>query len=317
MALDKIVEIKLTDIHADYDWNCRTGNPAEAGDSGGEAEENEFKGLIESIRARGQDQAVTVKPRGKGFFLVVGFRRYSAMQVIAEGNKNATIKCIVKTLSDIEAKSLNIRENTARKQVSPPDLMKGLADLRDLHRKSGGAPTIDALAAEVGMGRGYASRLFKIKDNVLPKILEAWHKAPASIGVNKMEEIAKFDKPRQEEAFEAMLPKAGRGSRSDKKAWLESAHNEAIRVGTFLGKLEHLKLINTDGLDFSKHLEHCVKVKDGDAAPTKNQREALVKEITDAWQAALTPPPPEEKKEKEPKVDKAKDGKAAKGATAN
>lgn len=312
---EKVVEILLSAVHADYEWNCRriAGKEETAADGAvdGKDQVNEFDALKSSLRSRGQDQAVIVRPRGKGYALVVGFRRFKALQEIAEEDKNtktATVKAIIRELNDVEAKSLNIRENTARKDLPPTDLCKSLIDLRELYVKAKGAPTITALADEVGLGRAYASKLFSIADKATPKVLKQWFEAPAAIGVVKMTEVIKVEKDRQEEAFQALLPQSGRGKGGGRKAWLKGAENEAKRVGTFLGTLERKGLISTDGLDFEVSLEDCIKMGQGDAKATEKQRAELVKVISEAYEAAMNPAPKEEK------VKGGKDKSAAKDA---
>lgn len=321
---EKIVEIPLSKIHADFEWNCRRIAGEEETSTEGNEQGNEFKGLVESLKARGQDQAVIVRPRGQGYALVVGFRRFKAMQTIAteEGTlKTATIKAVIRELNDVEAKSLNIRENTARKDLLPTDLCRALVDLKALYEKHKGAPTVTALADEVGIGRPYASKLFAIAEKAHPKVLQQWYETPAAIGVVKMTEVIKHDKnegngARQAQALAELLPTAGRGKGGGRKAWLKGAENECKRVGTFLGTLERKGLIDTSNLDFEVSLEDCVKMGQGDAKATDKQRAELVKTITTAYEAALKPPVEKAEKAKDGK-DKGKDKGANSEAAAN
>lgn len=317
---EKIVELPLSKIHADLEWNCRRIAGDKETSTEGNEQGNEFKELILSLRARGQDQAVIVRPRGQGYSLVVGFRRFLALQAIAAedgASKTATIKAVIRELNDVEAKSLNIRENTARKDLLPTDLCRALVDLKALYEKHKGAPTVQGLADEVGIGRPYASKLFSIADKAHPKVLQQWFDAPAAIGVVKMTEVIKHDKnegngARQAQALAELLPTAGRGKGGGRKAWLKGAENEAKRVGTFLGTLERKGLIDTDALDFEVSLEDCIKMGQGDAKATDKQRAELVKVITTAYETALKPPV--EKAEKTEKGEKGK-GKDAKGTS--
>lgn len=314
---EKIIEIPLSKVHADLEWNCRRLAGSQETSTEGNEQGNEFKELILSLRARGQDQAVIVRPRGQGFALVVGFRRFLALQAMAAEDgttKTATVKAIVRELNDVEAKSLNIRENTARKDLLPTDLCRALVDLKALYEKHKGAPTIEGIANEVGIGRSYASKLFSIADQAHPKVLEQWFSAPAAIGVVKMTEVIKHDKnegngARQAQALAELLPTAGRGKGGGRKAWLKGAENEAKRVGTFLGTLERKGLIDTVALDFEISLEDCIKMGQGDAKATDKQRAELVKAITEAYEAALKPPAP--KAEKPEKADGKGKGKPA------
>lgn len=321
-TLDKIQEILISKVHADYDWNSRFGDPAAQGDSGGELPENEFAALVESIRSRGQDVAILVRPKGQGFAVVAGFRRYAAISKIAEEakSKDTTIKCIVRELNEIEAKSLNIRENTARKQLGAADLMVSLGELKDLYEKAKASVTISALADEVGVGRPYASKLLSIREKVMPKFVKLWREGQVEIAVNTMEALAKLDKGEQQERqwAEVVKKEGGRGAgggRKDKKAWLEGAEKEAVKVGTFLGTLENLGKITTGNLIFKKDLELVVHMKEGEGEKaTDIQRAKIVKAIEEAYDAALNPPPPEAKPD--PKAAK-ENAKPAKAATAN
>lgn len=300
VVLDKIVELPLNKVHADFEWNSRYGNPAEQGDSGGELAENEFASLVESIRSRGQDTAIIVRPKGQGHAVVAGFRRYAALQKIAEDakDKNLTIKCIIRELNEVEAKSLNIRENAARKQLGPADLMVSLGELKDLYEKNKASVTVSALADEVGVGRPYASKLLNIRDKVDPKFVKLWREGKAEIAVNKMEALAKLDKGEQQnrEWADNIATAGGRGAgggRKDKKAWLESAERQAIKIGIFLGELEHLEKISTENLDFKKDLELLVDMKEGEQKATATQRQKIVEAISNAYNDAMNPPEPE------------------------
>lgn len=100
----RIRAIPLTQIIADAKkWNTRRE------DSGTE----EFKELVASLAAKGQDEPVTIRPKGEKFELITGFRRYAALMYIAEQSKSkdATINAIVRDLSDAEARLLNRRES--------------------------------------------------------------------------------------------------------------------------------------------------------------------------------------------------------------
>jgi uncharacterized ParB-like nuclease family protein len=128
MVQEKILEVPLKQVTFDYSWNSRTGvekltAPKEGalppGETG-ETEENEFHGLYNSIKTRGQDDAIDVIAKGDKYFAIAGFRRGRALSLLAEetGNKEATVKVIVRPYSPLEARMRNIRENTARRKLS-------------------------------------------------------------------------------------------------------------------------------------------------------------------------------------------------------
>jgi ParB/RepB/Spo0J family partition protein len=307
MSQDKILDIPLNKCIIDYDWNSRSGvgklsappddKPGE-GETGGETEENEFADLYRSIELKGQEDPVDVIMKGDKYFVITGFRRSRAVQLLAEKRKekNPTLRAIVKTFSSFEARMRNIRENTARKKLTAPDTARALVEARDLCIKEKKQFTIENLAAELGIGRPYANRLFLIEDKVNPKVLKQWHGGQVEVGVNQMESLAKMDADKQEDAFSKVARAKGE---STKKHWMLRAEREAIAIGSFLGRLEYEGLISTEKLSFKKHLESLIKVGSGDKPATEKQRATLVDVITEAFNKAVEGPEENEEEEEE------------------
>jgi hypothetical protein len=323
--VEKVVEVPLKLLMVDYDWNCRGTDPSKEGSTKGEGADNEFESLCNSIEAGGQIDAVTLstnKPDGKPcggdkLFLVAGFRRARAIQAIAEkkGNKEPTIRAIIKTMNPIEMLRENMTENLARLNLQPAVTTRTLVRLRDTQKQAGMAPTGDTLGMETGLGRVYANKLLQIHDALDPKVFKEWVKAAVPVGVEKMLVIAKKKKEEQEQAFTDALPTAGRGAGGGggKKAWLKPAAREAERVGKLLGHLEYKGLIKTDALDFGESLEECIKMGIGDAKATEKQRAELVEVIQTAYETALAGPPPEPTAEE---IEAEKEAKKAEKAAA-
>lgn len=319
MAQEKIIEIPLKSLVVDYAWNSRTGvdkltlakkegelPPGETG----ETEENEFHGLVASLKSVGQDTPIDVIEKGGKFFVVTGFRRTRALTLLAEeaGNKDATIKAVVKNLSPYEARILNIRENTARQRLTAPDTARALVTARDLALKEKKEFTQEQLAAALGIGKAYASKLFKIQDQVTPKVLKQWHEGQVVVGVNQMEAIAKLGPEKakeQEEKFTAVARPAGS---STKKHWTEGAKKEAARIGLFLGKCVRLELIEVKRGLFQNHLDKLVKMGVGEKAPTDKQKAEIISVAVEAFKKAQEEP-------EEPEADES-DG-ASEEAAAN
>lgn len=301
MAQEKIIEIPLKALTVDYAWNSRTGVgslklPNGEGSNGetGDSATNEFSDLVASLEAAGQDTPVDVveKPEKSGkFFLVTGFRRFRAIFLLAEKNgvKDATIKAIVKVLSPYEAALLNARENTARQNLSAPDTAKALIRLRDMALKDKKEFTHEGLATSLGIGKSYASKLFKIEEQTTPKILKAWHEGQRVVGTDQMYKIAGMGPEKvkeQEEKFAAASRLPGEGTR---KHWTEAATRQAIQIGTLLGKCQALGLVEVKQGIFRNHIDKLIKMGVGDRAPTDKQRADIVAAATEAFKDAQEP----------------------------
>ncbi len=129
------VALPLTDIVADYEWNARSGDYRT---SDCDADEGRGTvGLADSMQERGQDVPVSVRPhpssRGR-FLLVCGFRRHAAAEMLAargaeiKGLPRAHLLCLVRALSDADARMLNIAENSNRDNLKPADFAYAIAD---------------------------------------------------------------------------------------------------------------------------------------------------------------------------------------------
>ncbi len=312
----KTLELPLTKVKADFTWNCRKLVGGTEVDLKGETEKNDFESLKRSIDADGQSTPVVVRPAGKdSYFLCSGFRRYQALSELAEtnGNKAPTILAIVRDYDDIQAREENIRENAGRKNVDPTEMLTGLLDLRDLYAKAKQNVAIQHMADKVGIGRPYASRLFKIADNLKAELLKKWMESPTAIGVNRVENVAKVDKERQDEEWATQAETGGRGTGGGggDNAWLTAATKAAEKAGILIGRLEGFGLIDTAALNFHTDLDKVIQVKD-DA--TKEQKKALAEVISSAYvkamQEAKNPSEPEEKPKKGSKKGEEKAGNA-------
>lgn len=316
--IGKTLELPLKSVTADFDWNCRKLAGEKETDLKGETEKNDFNTLMASIDVDGQSVPVMVRPKGKdGYFLVAGFRRFRALQLLAEknGNKEPVILATVRDLDDYEARRENVKENAGRKNVAPTELLLGLLDLREQARKSKRNESIQSLADSVAIGRPYASRLLKIAETLKADLFKRWVDSPTDIGVNKVEDVCKVDPDRQEEEWATKIGTAGRGAGGGggSEAWVTSATKAAAAAGMLLGRLEGFNLIVTEKLNFQTNLGAIIQVKEG---ATDEQKAALSEACSKAYLTALeearNPKPPEEKPAK-----KGKKGDAAPETAAN
>lgn len=178
--------IELAKIHVDYTWNGRAARNVQDMAS---TESSGFDGFIANIRTAGQIEPVILRNTGgkslsgqktdKPFELLVGFRRYRAIELANNENENkkqpaipnlpnGTILATVREIKDpTEARVLNALENTARKNLKAPDLV---FIARDLAAKGmAQVPIADALQ----ITQGWVSKLLKVAS--LPQaVLDNW-----------------------------------------------------------------------------------------------------------------------------------------------
>ena len=280
--VEQIQLIPLKDIIADPAFNSRSGDFT--ADKGAE-EDNDFDALVESLKTRGQDEAVKVTPKGKKFFLVAGFRRFAALSKIAEEKKdpNATIKAISKEMDSVEMRSLNLRENTSRDQLKGADLAWAI---HDLWKAMGGKETSDvAVAKEIGLSQPYVSRLLRIMRGVTTKVTDMWRGSPVKVSTGDMETLLKFETGEQLEAYKRLLGKKQDPSEKGPNAWVDSQKKMAAKFAAFLGKLEKAELIDTANLKFGEHIDYILKIN---KKANARQRSAIIKAAETAYQEALT-----------------------------
>lgn len=184
-----VVQLLLTDIYVDYEWNSRSQRDVVSNQSDGatnldQKEGNGLAGLCASIQTSGQDDPVVVRAvqnrlslAGKStaldFELVCGFRRYTAIAAINEkkqpipGLDKDSVWAIIRPLSYTEARLLNIRENTDRSSLLTPDLVWGIFQLQAR------GLSITEMSTSLNISASYVSRLSKIA-NLPLKIIEHW-----------------------------------------------------------------------------------------------------------------------------------------------
>lgn len=296
---DKVLHIPLKDIVADMSWNVRSGDWAASMGADGETDDrkaHDFNDLMRSIETKGQDTPVTVRPKGKKFELIVGFRRFAALSKIAEKSKDreATIKAIVKNLSDVEARSENIRENTGREDLEGPDLAFGVFELYKGRSANGAEVSSVAIANEISMNQSYVAKLLRIMQKGDPKVTKSWREAPVQLSVNEMDRITKLEKDEQEKAYKEATKAKGDTGGTGRGMWVDAAKRKAASLGALLGKLEREEKIDASNLDFLQDLDLLMKVNK-DATPA--QRKQIAKAAEEAWNEAKTADPEAEEDE--------------------
>ena len=281
---DEVKHVPLTDIFVDTDLNARSIANVMGADE--KSDDKEAKGLPElqaSILAKGQDHPVTIAPVVLGvsllgkktqapFQLVAGFCRTAVAQTVnadeflkanakAEGHPiirntpNGTVRAIVRTFTDLrDALEYNLRENTARKNVTAPDVIHRVREFHLTHKLS-----IPQIAENLGFTTQYTTRLVNVAG--LPKkVLDHWRNGGKIKGsTDKLEvetnerlpilELERIVKEctgadqQTDEYVKSLQGEAEGASGENDNQWIEAAKKKAHALGFMLGALQRLEIL--------------------------------------------------------------------------
>lgn len=139
-SIGQIVEIPLSDIFADENFNCR-----------GKIIPMEVLDLVRDIEKNGLQNPVIVQPfkdhPGKSYRLIAGYRRYTAFTVLKD---KKTIPCLIREgMDELGARKLNLQENLIRKDLNIQQESKAI-----LPFKVAGW-SVDMIAQEFQQSRGW------------------------------------------------------------------------------------------------------------------------------------------------------------------
>jgi len=311
---EPIENVLLAEIEVDNKFNARFSLDPSTG--GAEDDGDGQKGLFNSISVKGQDTPVILRKNVKGakkpYFLVAGFRRFAAISQIAseKGDKTPTIKAVIRDMSDQEARETNMRENTARDDLGGPDLCFGIGAILGVNK---GISSVD-LAKSLGMSQGYVGKLMTIWNQVRPDIVKDWRANPLKLTTEQLIGIAKLEKDKQRESYDAILKGKEKPSARGPGAWVDTACKNATVVGTMLGRLQRDGAIQIVGDDFfGDNVRVLVNFK-------KEANELQVSRVAGACEKAFTDALESEESEEEkqnaegratPKKKRAKNGATA------
>lgn len=311
----------VSDIHADLKWNARSGDWMKA--SGGSGEGSEFGDFMQSIEARGQDVPVIVRPsktRSGKFDLVAGFRRFAAVKAIAEKGglipgmpefsaAHPTIRVEVRELTDVEARALNLRENTARDNLRGADLCFGIGQLHETGMSG------NAIAAELGKNQSYTNKLLNIYVKAQSYAKE-WREKSLNIPYPEMYKLSQAETAEEKQKIwkDLTTPKEKEGKAKAGEGWLEAAKSKAKHVGHILGTLHREEYIDTNGLRFSERLVRTVVKFRGADGDEKEATQKEVDSIVDAMRLAYQGARDKVEEPEEAETAEIKPAKAAKKA---
>jgi ParB/RepB/Spo0J family partition protein len=337
---DDIKHIPLSDIYVDEDWNNRSITRTLSVTSvRPEDEGTGLDGLKVGIFHDGQDEPVIVRSTrssptaGGGFYkanvkqpyaLVAGFRRFTAITKLNEdanlvklradekknvvpNTANGTIRAIVRSLSELEAIKLNLRENTQRDDMTPQDLVYGAFRLKFQHQMES-----IAIANTLGKHPTYINQLLRIAS--LPKeVLDHWRhggefkgvKSTKAVTVKDLDNLAKDIKEKEGQIaayLNLLKEKVEDGVEGNQQ--YKAAKKRGIRTATMLGVLARKAYSETENKAFvtvnpNVAWVDMVELLIGKTKLDARQRRRIADAMEGAFAAALTPKDEEEEEEEE------------------
>lgn len=271
-----ILRVPLANVHEEVGFNVRSGDFTEAEGT----DEHSFKEIYESIKEKGQDTPADVRPdpKKKGhFFLVAGHRRYRALVRIQEETKTpqTMLVNVREGMNDsrADAFALNLRENVARENLSPPDFSFALGRLKNMRKEEGTYTTDGAIYAENGITQGYGSKLLTIAEKLSPELFKHWRESNDPVSVATMVEIAKLDREKQREAYEKEIAPAGEGGdrAPSKQSEFKKQLSRVKKAAELLGSLMGAEVLDCSELNFDDEDTIMVLLDYPEKKPTKAQ----------------------------------------------
>lgn len=293
--LGTLMVVPIRQVDARSFTNQRTGDFT-IGDSNEDGTDQSFAELVASIDETGQKDPITIRRKKGGVFdngmpfeVIKGFRRFAAVNLIAQRDgtlETAGVKAILKDLSDLEALEENVFENTARDNLTGPDLAWAAFNLQEQYKSNGVAVSDNILAKKMGKNQSYISKIKKIVQSA-PIAAKAWQQAKSPLTVEAMDRIAKLDPDKQEAEYERIVKAlGGKGNaRGGTKPPVETATNQATKLARLLGNLVSQGLITTD-INWEANLDALgIKVAD----LTVQDKRAIAKLAFDEYVKACQP----------------------------
>ncbi len=276
-------EIPLSQIRVRWDWNARAIKAEALADVGSADEHGKgstgISGLADSITDDGQDTPVVLRPNpdhdpknpaSPPYDLVCGFRRTKAVMMIASRGlaskvdhpigkypkwsaSKPTIRAVVRTMTETEARLANMRENTARDDISGADLCVAVTALYNDYKVENGGEDRGAKAAiarGLSKNESYIGKLVEIGEGVPADCLGHWRSgATKPLSITAMYQVLVAEPARRAEEYQRLC-NAGRGpvangtepaaDGSDPLAWLAGVKAKAEEIGYLFGLTEAL-----------------------------------------------------------------------------
>jgi hypothetical protein len=217
--------------------------------------------------------------------------RKKESKTVVPNTADGTLRAIVRTLTEGEAKVLNLRENTNRDDLTTPDLMMAVKGIAEGQKLTGGQ-----IADRLGKSQGHIDQLLRIS-KCHADILQHWRHGgefrglPSSCRatVRDLNEIVKETDPQKqlEEYTRLLQSKLPSSDETENNQWVQSAKKKAIKLGDLFGTLEQagfLKVLAKE--EWTDFIEKMVKT--GNKEPTRRQAKSIAKAAQEAYTEALT-----------------------------
>ena len=250
--VERVVHVRAID--ADYAWNCRyekrtrSEGPSPDMSVDGDPDEPGIEGFAGGLEAVGQEVPAVGYPHpeptaGKELRLVVGFRRFSAAAWLEEhgrtfkGLEPGQLRVLVyPTLTEVEARRMNIGENVARKNLTTPDLVFAVRELLRVE------PTLtgEQLATMYGKSKTYMVNIVKVAGKLREGTFRRWRESLTKpLPLVELSRVANLIASEQEDAYQTALDAYDhkRGP-ADDRAWYKSALRKARDVGSMIGRAQ-------------------------------------------------------------------------------
>lgn len=143
-----ITKIPASQISADEEFNCR-----------GKIAPIDVHELAQDIKRQGLISPIIVRRLGDGYSVVAGFRRFKACLMVGL----AEIPCIVRELTEADARVLNLTENLQRKSLNMLQEAKAVFNL------FGAGLQEDEISKRLGMSRAWVqvrSMLLRLPEEI-------------------------------------------------------------------------------------------------------------------------------------------------------
>ncbi len=274
-------------------WNARSAPAGDTTAVKGDGGNRGVAGIGVSIAVDGQLAAVFVRPNpdfgvkanAEKYELVAGFQRYEAIEMLASGKladdlvkeagltvaeamgfqtKTPTIRAVVMNLDDVQARKVNIEENTLRNALSTGDLCFAVLELKKANPKI----TQSEIGVALNNSQGYVGKLekigkaikgVKVSVNGGPEVdmLKAWRESPIKATVAQMEKVADAPEDKRASVYQDALnirvgastdaPEGGTDGGPNK--WIANSKEAIAKIATMLGHLYFLDVIQVEDND--------------------------------------------------------------------
>jgi ParB-like chromosome segregation protein Spo0J len=164
-------------------------------------------GLAADMAKNGQLQPILVRPEGLAgkYSVIAGFKRLAAVRLLAAsktpvfGEEPGQIRVEVVHVTELGARSVNLRENFARNDLVGPDSCYGIAAYVAAYQaeNEGRKPSSVFVAQELGISQSHANRCLHINAGLDPDVFAKWRDSDAPIATITVASIS--DKPHAEQ----------------------------------------------------------------------------------------------------------------------